>query len=180
MDNRVFVAAIIAAVLLGVLALMAVAWRKRVRRDGEIGTGFPVPVPLPTPLVSTNVLYVATSKAGEPIERLALPGLAYRSKVGLQLSADGIAIEVPGDQTTFIPAAAITEVGQSNLTIDRVVERDGLIVVTWNPAPQIAADSYFRVLDQSDRARIIDTITGLIPAGPAPANEPREHNESAS
>lgn len=175
MDTRILAAIIVGIVLVGILALMLFAWRRRVSRDGAIAVSAEVPEPRPVASSTATVLYVATSRRDEPIERLALPGLAYRSKVTLELSDAGVIIDVPGDRSTFIPVAAIESVGQASFTIDRVVERDGLIVIAWSPAPDVQADSYFRVLDQADRRRIIDTITHITPA----LRDSRQHNESA-
>ncbi|MGG7463418.1 hypothetical protein [Plantibacter sp. YIM 135347] len=175
MDTRIIAALIVAAVLVLALLGMLFAWRKRVKRDSTIAVATPLPDPRPTPIRTATVLYVATSKRDQPIERLALPGLAYRSKVQLEVSAQGLVIDVPGDRPTFVPAAAIASVGQASWTIDRVVERDGLIVLAWSPAPGLDADSYFRVLDQADRSALISSITDITPA----LRDSRPHNESA-
>jgi hypothetical protein len=164
MDGRILAAVLVALVLLGILALMALAWRRRVARDAQVGPLAELPDPRPVPSLTVEVLYVATSKHDQPLERLALQGLRYRSRVTLELGAAGVVVDVPGERPTFIPATSIVGVDQTNLTIDRVVEPGGLIRLSWRPVPTVIADSTFRVLEQADRARIIDTVTSLIPA----------------
>ena len=167
MDGRILAAVLVALVLLGILALMAFAWRRRVARDAQVGPLAELPDPRPVPSLTVEVLYVATSKHDQPLERLALQGLRYRSRVTLELGAAGVVVDVPGERPTFIPATSIVGVDQTNLTIDRVVEPGGLIRLSWRPVPTVIADSTFRVLEQADRARIIDTVTSLIPAADA-------------
>ncbi|SKC59121.1 hypothetical protein [Plantibacter cousiniae (nom. nud.)] len=167
MDGRILAAVLVALVLLGILALMAFAWRRRVARDAQVGPLAEFPDPRPVPSLTVEVLYVATSKHDQPLERLALQGLRYRSRVTLELGAAGVVVDVPGERPTFIPATSIVGVDQTNLTIDRVVEPGGLIRLSWRPVPTVIADSTFRVLEQADRARIIDTVTSLIPAADA-------------
>ncbi|MET3510195.1 MULTISPECIES: PH-like domain-containing protein [Plantibacter] len=167
MDGRILAAVLVALVLLGVLALMGFAWRRRVARDAQVGPLAELPDPRPVPSLTVEVLYVATSKHDQPLERLALQGLRYRSRVTLELGAAGVVVDVPGERPTFIPATSIVGVDQTNLTIDRVVEPGGLIRLSWRPVPTVIADSTFRVLEQADRARIIDIVTSIIPAADA-------------
>ncbi|AQX80305.1 hypothetical protein BWO91_10265 [Plantibacter flavus] len=167
MDGRILAAVLVVLVLLGILALMAFAWRRRVARDAQVGPLAELPDPRPVPSLTVEVLYVATSKHDQPLERLALQGLRYRSRVTLELGAAGVVVDVPGERPTFIPATSIVGVDQTNLTIDRVVEPGGLIRLSWRPVPPVIADSTFRVLEQADRARIIDIVTSIIPAADA-------------
>jgi len=164
MDGRLLAAVIVAVVLLGVLALMVSAWRRRIARDAKVGPLAELPDPRPTATTTLQVLYVATSKHDQPLERLVLPGLGYRSRVSLELGPAGIVIDVPGERPTFVPAASIVGIDQTNLTIDRVVEPGGLIRLSWHATDEVVADSTFRVLEQRDRARLIDAVADLIAA----------------
>ncbi len=110
-------------VVIVVLALAIVGWRRRVRRDAPAGGGYPAPEAVPAVTASAEVLYVATTAAGEPLERLALPGLSYRGRGTVEVSADGVQLRVTGEQPVFIPAGALTGIGASTVAIDRVVER---------------------------------------------------------
>ncbi|WP_223356765.1 PH-like domain-containing protein [Leifsonia sp. ZF2019] len=159
----------VAVVLVVVLLLALWGWRRRVRRDASAGGGHPVPAQLGAPTAAADVLYVATTKAGEQLERLALPGLAYRGKGTLSVSPEGVAIRVAGEQPVFVPASTLTGVGAATFTIDRVVERDGLLRFGWMTSGGIPADSYFRVVDPAGRdtvtAAIEDILPGATPTG---------------
>lgn len=169
MDGRVLAAIIVALVLLGILALMVFAWRRRIARDATVGPLALLPEPRPVPTEVFALLYVATSKHDQPLERLALPGLGYRSRITLELGPAGIVLNVPGEHETFIPAASIVGIDQTNLTIDRVVEPGGLVRLSWRATEHVTADSTFRVVEQADRARLMDAVSDLIPTGAAPA-----------
>lgn len=171
MDGRILAGLLVALVLLGVLALMAWAWRRRIGRDAQVGPLAELPDPRPVPSLTVELLYVATSKHDQPLERLALPGLRYRSRATLELGTAGVVVDVPGERPTFIPARSIVGVDQTNLTIDRVVEPGGLIRLSWRPVPTVIADSTFRVLDQADRARIIEAVTSITAAADAAARQ---------
>jgi hypothetical protein len=171
----------IAVVVVLVLLLAFAGWRRRVRRDAPAGGGYPAPVELGPQTAAADVLYVATTKAGEQLERLALPGLAYRGKGALSVSSDGISIRVAGEPPVFVPAAALTGVGSASFTIDRVVERDGLLRFGWTTSGGVAADSYFRVVDPVGRdavsAAIEDILPGATPTGSSTGGNGPEDQE---
>ncbi len=157
-------------VVIVVLALAIVGWRRRVRRDAPAGGGYPAPESATTVIASSEVLYVATTTAGEPLERLALPGLSYRGRGMVEVSSDGVQLRVTGEQPVFIPAASLAGVGASTVAIDRVVERDGLVRLGWTTSGGAAADSYFRVVDPAGRGRLTAAVEDIIPAGSTPGD----------
>ncbi|GAA4147373.1 hypothetical protein [Leifsonia shinshuensis] len=157
-------------VVIVVLALALVGWRRRVRRDAPAGGGYPEPETSAAPTVSSEVLYVATTKAGESLERLALPGLSYRGRGTVDVSADGVRLRVAGERPVFIPAGALTGVGAATVTIDRVVERDGLLRLGWTTSGGAAADSYFRVVDPAGRGLLTAAVEDILPGGPTPGS----------
>ena len=157
-------------VVIVVLALAIVGWRRRVRRDAPAGGGYPAPETASAATATSEVLYVATTKAGEPLERLALPGLSYRGRGTVEVSADGVQLRVTGEQPVFIPAAALTGVGASTVAIDRVVERDGLVRLGWTTSGGAAADSYFRVVDPAGRGRLTSAVEEIVPADSTPGD----------
>lgn len=158
------------AVMLGVavviLGVLAVAWWLRFRRDRGM---MPPSAPLPADarvLGEFPALYVATTRPGEPLERLAIRGLAYRSRAVVTVTDAGIAVALTGQPDIAIAAADIDDVAQATVAIDRVVEPDGLTRVRWRIDPATPVDSYFRPQDHSARAlteairSILTTPTG--------------------
>ena len=153
----------IVAVVVVVLALAITGWRRRVRRDAPAGGGYSVPGTLSGALAESDALYVATTKGGESLERLALPGLSFRGKARVGVRPEGVEIAVTGELPAFVPASVLTGVGAATVTIDRVVERDGLLRLGWTTSGGAAADSYFRVVDPAGRAALTAAIQSILP-----------------
>ncbi|HZW41983.1 MAG TPA: hypothetical protein VFE99_06755, partial [Agromyces sp.] len=73
-----WIGVLVAVIIVAVVAwLMLRSWKRRTVRD-ETLSSYPVPAALGAPLFETEVLYVATTPAAEPLERLAVAGLAFR------------------------------------------------------------------------------------------------------
>ena len=87
-------------------------------------------------------LYLATSPADAPLERLVVNGLGFRERTTLQFTEAGIVFM--GDR--YLPPASITGIGRASWTIDRGVEPNGLSVVNWMLGDD-KVDSYFRLDD---------------------------------
>lgn len=163
------------AVVLVVLGMLA--WRRRGRRDA----GIAAPVgEAPAGAVETlhsRGLYVATTRHGDPLERLAIRGLAFRSRVAVTVTDRGVALDLTGQPRVFLDAARITDVAQATVAIDRVVERDGLVRVTWTADSGDTVDSYLRPQDLSAKA-LADAISAIGTAevaapSPTPSTTPQ-------
>jgi len=150
----------LAALLVG---LMAWGWWRRTRRDaalvapfGDIPTGAKVLAVFPG-------LYVATTAHGVALERLAIKGMGFRARVTVTVTDAGVALDLQGEERVFIAASHLTGVDQATVTIDRVVERDGLTRLSWRIAEDTVVDSYFRPQDASARA-LAAAIEPLVPS----------------
>lgn len=147
---------IVLGVALIALALMWWGWRGRARRDAAL------PVPFGAFSVTPDTasfagLYVATTAHNDPLNRLALPGLAFRATTRLAVDDPGVMIDSAGTKPILIPADAIDTVERATFTIDRVVERDGLVKIVWSLTPDMLVDSYFRLQD-ADPEALLATI----------------------
>jgi hypothetical protein len=154
----------LAVIVLATLALVAVlvwAWWRRTRRD----SGLEPPVgeaPAGATTLSTHeALYVATTRHGDPLERLAIRGLGFRSRADLTVTSAGVALDLTGQPRFFLPTERIVEVEQATVAIDRVVERDGLVRISWRVDADTVVDSYIRPQDASARA-VSDEIGALL------------------
>lgn len=162
MANPIIPALIILAVLVLVLVLMWLGWRRRRQQ----GAAIPMITDLPegaTVLAEVPAFYVASTRAGEPLERLALKGLSFRSRATVAVASEGVVIAARGEYPAFIPAAQILGALPATWTIDRVVEKDGLIALSWTSG-ETGIDSYIRVIEQSDHIKILDAIAQIVPA----------------
>ena len=170
-----------AAVAVAVVALAAWlmwrSWRRRSVRD-EGMSGYQVPPERSAPSLDIEVLYVATTPVGDPHERLALPGLGFRGSARVEVFREGVLLRIAGESSTFIPADRIIGVGRASFVIDRGVEPEGLVAITWIPATREPAeaeprvDSYLRARYPGDPARIIAAVDDIAAAPAAPRPEP--------
>ncbi|TFC87832.1 hypothetical protein E3T28_11320 [Cryobacterium sinapicolor] len=173
---RTLATVITVAVLLGLLGLMLRSWRRRSRRDAALPAGYPLPVDAALELASVAVLYVATTLRARPLERLNIPGLGFRARARLTITEAGVILALAGEEAVFIPASAIAVLEDATVAIDRVVETDGLLLLGWR-LPGVdgqVVDSYFRILDPSDRVSVNDVIRTIA----ADALRPAAHDES--
>ena len=153
--------AVIVLVTLALIAVLVWAWWRRTRRD----SGLEPPVgeaPAGATTLSTHeALYVATTRHDDPLERLAIRGLGFRSRADLTVTSAGVALDLTGQPRFFLPTERIVEVAQATVAIDRVVERDGLVRISWRVDADTVVDSYIRPQDASARA-VSDEIGALL------------------
>jgi len=161
-EAAVLVMAAVAALL---IVIGLVAWRRRSKRDA----GLSVPVgDAPdgaTTLMRSEGLYVATTRHDDALERLAIRGLAFRSRVDVTVTDRGVALDLTGQPRIFLAAGSLVSVGQATVAIDRVVERDGLVRLAWTTPEGTIVDSYLRPQDASARS-LADAISPVVPATP--------------
>jgi len=155
--------AIVLVFLALLLLLMALGWRARQRRQAAIAKPLAPPESLGTIHGTFDGFYVATTVAGEPLNRIAVRGLGYRARASVTVAEAGIVLALRGENEAFIPTASLREVTRATWTIDRVVEEGGLVLVAWTlgESPQgTPVDSYFRLPDSEP---ILDAIALIFP-----------------
>jgi hypothetical protein len=154
---------VMVAVALVLLGLAAWGWVRRARRDR-------IPLIQPaeldeaaTPRETIDALYVATTVHDAPLERIAAPGLGYRSPVTITVTDAAVALDLTNQPRITITADRITAVTQATLTIDRVVEKDGLVRLSWLADTGVVVDTYLRPREKSAR-HLADALAPLAPA----------------
>jgi len=150
------------AVAIVLLALGVIAWRRRARRDAGLAAPFGEAPAAAVERERVSGLYVATTRHGEPLERLAIRGLGFRSRVDITITDLGVALDLTGQPRLFLETARIAEVELATVAIDRVVEPGGLVRLTWR-AGDTLVDSYLRPQDGSARA-LAAAIAAILPA----------------
>ena len=152
---------IVVVFLLVLLGLMYLGWRARQRRQAGLAQPERVPEDIGDIHGVFDGFYVATTVAGEPLNRIAVRGLGYRSRARITVATSGIVLAIRGELDAFIPVSALREVTRATWTIDRVVEKGGLILVGWrlgatdNDTP---VDSYFRLDAASELLEALNLI----------------------
>jgi hypothetical protein len=140
---------------------MIVGWRTLRRRASDVTGLEPVPSEPGAVVLSEDLLYVATTRAEQPLQRIAVMGLGFRARAVLTVSTGGIRLDLAGGKPGFIPAAALHGVGRATWVIDRAVSHDGLVLVRWSQGSGASAlDSYVR---SADPAALVAAVETLIP-----------------
>ena len=111
-------------------------------------------------MFSDDLLYVATTRAGAPLDRITIAGLGFRARAVVQTAPEGIVLDLAGRGPVFIPRSAVRGVGRATWTIDRVVDQDGLIFVRW-VLGTTEIDSYLR---STNPDRLVSALTPLAPS----------------
>ena len=183
MDSGWIIGTVIAVVLVAAAGwLMARSWRRRTVRDEGLAA-YPTPAGLGAPTIEVEALYVATTPEAEPLERLAVEGLAFRGSARLELHAEGVLLRIAGERPSFIPADRIAGAGAATYAIDRGVEPEGLVALTWivddrsEPETPTRVDSYLRCRYPGDSARLIAALDDIA-AAPEALRPDAENAES--
>ncbi len=125
-------------------AVLAIwGWRQRVRRQNAIA---PLPA-APSELAGATPRrgkYVATTNAGDPYDRIAVRGLAFRGFATISASAEGVLITRNGEVDVWIVGRDLVGVDRATWTIDRVVETRGLHLLRWRHGDR-ELDTYLRL-----------------------------------
>jgi hypothetical protein len=156
-------------VILTALALlgMYLGWRGRQKRQSSLPHPLSIPAEPGTQILHCDCLYVATTLADQPLERIAVWGLGYPGQAGVLVTERGVAVTIAPDSDFFIPSADLIGVGRATWTIDRAVESGGLVVVNWmlrGAGRGVALDTYLRIVEPEDPTDFLNAIQGRIAA----------------
>ncbi|MFH8249822.1 hypothetical protein ACH3VR_05565 [Microbacterium sp. B2969] len=153
------------SVAVALLVTLVWAWIRRTRRDQALRAPV-VDAPAGANVTTSfDGFYVATTKHGEPLERLAIRGLGFRSRAEVIVTDHGVALDLTGQPRVFLPTARIVGVAQATVAIDRAVEPDGLVRLDWRTDDGTVVDSYFRPQDASARS-LADAVAAILTPTP--------------
>jgi hypothetical protein len=131
MSQRDIVAIFSALLFLSLIALAVSAIKRRAQKQLAIGNLTPIDAISGAIAAEAMGFYVSTVFAAKPLERVVSHGLLHRGKTELVVRVDGMQISRPGETSFGIATSAITSVSRASATIDRGVERAGLLAVSW-------------------------------------------------
>lgn len=167
---------VIAAVVLSVLAilllvgLMALGWRNRLRRQGPLAEPAGRPAKPGVPVYAAEGQYVVTTSAGDWLDRITVHGLGVKAVATAAVYDHGLLFDRTAGPDTYIPAAALRRVRLERGMAGKFVEKDGLVVVTWELDGALL-DTGFRTRYAADKAPLLAALGALIqqrdPADPA-------------
>ena len=155
--------AIISLTLFTLLALLALrAWRKRAADQAE---EFSAPLEalefFGELLAQANAFYVATTRGVNHLERINAYGLGARGLARILIFTEGVLIVRNGERPLAIHRAQLTEIAFTQVAIDKVVEPDGLVLVSWiNDGVSLA--THLRIVDSVDRSTISNVLQQII------------------
>jgi hypothetical protein len=154
--------------ILGTLLVLAAGyfgmyrgWRNRQSRQAGLA---PLPSAPDNGTRGVEGVYVATTSAGDWMDRIAVHELGVRSIADLAVSADGLIFHRQGAADVFIPVDHLTGVRTDRGIAGKVTaERSGLVVVTWTHDGR-DLDTGFRPRRKADTAALTASISTLIGA----------------
>jgi len=153
------------AVIAVVFVLLFIGWRNRLKRQSDVEQLPAVPAELSLPLASADGQYVATTTAGDWLDRIAVQGLGIRTNAELTVHPEGVLFERSGAGPVFIPADRLTGVRQDSGMAGKFVEKDGLLVVSWTLGNR-ELDTGFRTRRADDKPAVLKAFQELISAAP--------------
>jgi hypothetical protein len=154
------------AIIAVVFVLLAIGWRSRLRRQSDVDRLPAVPAEPGEPLAGAEGQYVATTTAGDWLDRIAVHGLGIRTNATLEVFPHGVLFDRSGAPAVYIPAASLTGVRQDSGMAGKFVEKDGLLVLAWVHGSH-ELDSGFRTRRAADKDRLFEALQDLISSAPA-------------
>ncbi|WP_427174962.1 hypothetical protein [Arthrobacter sp. 92] len=153
------------AIIAVVFVLLGVGWRSRLRRQADVEELPAVPAQLGRALASADGQYVATTTAGDWLDRIAVQGLGIRTNAELSVHPEGVLFERSGSGPVFIPVTALHGARQDSGMAGKFVEKDGLLVLTWSLGSR-ELDTGFRTRRAEDKKTLLAAFQELISAAP--------------
>jgi hypothetical protein len=154
------------AVVAVVFVLIAVGWRNRLKRQADVEQLPPVPAAPGEPAAAAEGQYVATTTAGDWLDRIAVHGLGIRTNASLAVYPHGVLYERSGAHALYIPATSLTGVRQDSGMAGKFVEKDGLLVLAWTLGAH-ELDTGFRTRRAADKDVLYQALQDLISSAPA-------------
>ncbi|WP_457962527.1 hypothetical protein M1E17_13330 [Arthrobacter sp. D1-29] len=153
------------AIIAVVFVLIWIGWRNRLRRQADVEPLPALPATPGTPLTSAEGQYVASTTAGDWLDRIAVHGLGIRTNAVLSVYPSGVFFERSGAPDVFIPVADLSSVRQDSGMAGKFVEKDGLLVVSWKLGAH-ELDTGFRTRHAADKDALFESLQQLISAAP--------------
>lgn len=161
--NRLAPVLILALVFVGILALCWWGWRRRAARQERSGLAAPW-TPGTEQAVAADAaalpgIYVATTAAGSPLERITAHGLGARSRARVIVDDESAGrtwwtIAREGAEDLHIPVADIAEVTTAAGMVGKWMGGEALVVIRWRLGADLV-DTGLRMDTPADHDRLL-------------------------
>ncbi len=164
--------AVLGLIVLGVWG-MARGWRARGSRQADV----PPPPDVPDEVRAASQepvvpgMYVATTTAGDLLDRIVVHGLGNRGRARLQVRADGVLLERTGESDLWIPRESMRAVRLGSGQAQKAFEAGGLILLAWQLGPRLV-ETGFRADDPAQHVAAARALSDLVPSPEGTPDEP--------
>ncbi len=173
MDTQMLTLVSTLAIIAVVLVLIGIGWRNRLRRQADVDPLPPVPAEPGEPSATAEGQYVASTTAGDWLDRIAVHSLGIRTNAVLSVYPHGVLLDRSGAPAVYIPVRSLAAVRQESGMAGKFVEKDGLLVLTWDLGTH-TLDTGFRTRRAADKAALFDSLRHLMAAAPQePSQDPQ-------
>ena len=148
--------------MLIIFGLMGWGWRNKLKRQGALAALPARPEDLGDAVISVPGQYVVTTAAGDWLDRVAVHGLGIRTPAVVHVHPGGVVIERKGGQDIFLAKHALTQVETQAGMAGKFVEKDGLVVLSWN-LEDTEVDTGFRTTEAGAKRPLIEALRALLP-----------------
>jgi hypothetical protein len=151
-------------VVLAVAFLLGAAfrvWRKRAAEQGLLLAAPADSLALDPVSSFSRVQYVATTLTDDPLNRVMAHGLGFRGWAQLEVGPQGVWVKRQGERDFAIEASKVRKVALDSATIDRAVEKDGLIRLDWLH-DQHELSTFLRPKSAKEKDEILSAINAVI------------------
>jgi hypothetical protein len=166
MDTKLLSLVISLGLIAVAFALIWLGWRNRLRRQADVERLPPAPDAPGEPLATAEGQYVASTTAGDWLDRIAVHSLGIRTNATLEVYKHGVLLDRSGAPALYIPAASLAGVRLDSGMAGKFVEKDGLLVLAWRHGSH-ELDTGFRTRRGEDRNVLITALQELISSAPA-------------
>jgi hypothetical protein len=151
---------------IAILLVFVVVWRVYIsvqRRKAQQQSQLQKPKPASGGIELGDVFYASTVFGDSQLNRVWAHGLGGRGKAKLFLDQVGISLERTGEPSFLIPKQDLLGMSRVSATIDKGVERNGLLALTWKLGETVLITN-LRVVNPQQRnemEREITNATGI-------------------
>ena len=112
-------------------------------------------------LVQAKAFYVATTHAANHLERINAYGLGARGIAQVLVFTEGVLIVRNGERPLAIDRTDLVSIEFTQVAIDKAVEPDGLVSVSWIQ-DGVSLATQLRIVDAGDRTIISEALKQII------------------